>query len=1529
MKYTLDIKPETYSMMYELAAQRNHRIVVCPLETGNLAGGLMNLHHEAQTGQLSFTFLPQRLLDEGPTAAIRESFRQERVVSAVILPEQLGVCVVENKEGKREELPLSLILSCHEKETVIGRKNMLLSTQIYEKRIFRNKLLVLERQEYVIADLPPVECIRKHLESALSDPESVMENDSVPQDRPEEDEELLRIREFCRENNGRDFFYQDERVTLNYDERTDSVAIVASGMEDIVEFRNLEECQSDIGYIMELENSRRTQSVQDFEIMEQNAFLSDLVHRNYDSSLDEIDYLDLRFVSNDFIEGDGDKWEPLEPIFCHIRENSGGYQGLAKLVEVEIQSASIEEEIVIHLIDADNKPHTLWVSDDQILFTREDVERLHHLALNARSEKELDTLSPDDNEVQMQPQHNLPHPEVPPIPMVESSEIEEEQKTVDIVENVISKSMLKQFDDLKKKHPEALLLFRCGDSYESYREDAKRLNEVMAYALTHRPVEGKRERIEYSTFPYNHLDFVLPKLIRAGNRVAICDQIEAPKPMISRTKTKVEVPEQETQSEMDTSLERRTYNLYTNEHGDSDRSWDDYLDFTPGEGLKFSTNDWTYGSPSGREHILSSSDMNDDEVQEAKEVMKEYILKDGRVMTPNKWIGSSQARDYRMRCIVKGSKKYNGEARLMNIGSKRDRFGREAYYAYILTPEGKNYQISPKCIIPQKKHINIVLDKMKGVELAGLVDELKHGHWNFPGYNQHLFRWPEQLARYAFAVSEQIKADEHILTTVDDIAVKSDDEDTMTISLTRSQGDRSDSLEYEANLKVMGLHWEDEFEQELAKDIQKDTVEYYRIHDRLPDAHEMRILTESHHYDMVRSHYEDNDHIVVTWPDSQMLTETKDFEEKCTLIESEDGISKFGSNAYQVDKQWYELFQKGEVALKEPEINVALRRWQDDIAIFHAHYEGSGMEMKVSRDGHVFLRDPENTDTLIHEYYFRSPKDLLTRESVAAVFKREGVSPEKMLEMILNPEKAAECYECLCNYGIKECRMDCGIFVEGDEVHDDFSDARHLWSRDIVEAGCTHYDYDSDMTCNETFIAPDGHVFVYYPDAKGEPWEDEIYSHYKFPDFREMTNEGIVEALKGYHNEHSIFRAYEIEDIECFRKQGGDWTCKLLEDVMMCTELNKLEQTHYLANVRQAAEFSEYRLEKAIPEDVLENDYNLLTTIESNLMQDYKRQNTVELTGFIASTPEFKTLPNSGKDLMSFNLALRTGDSRQMGQDGKPETKSLLIRVEKFLKEGEREKFAPLCEKAKMVTVSGYVAGQEKYENKQGTKVNTLRLVAHDVKSYVKAAEGEQSNFKNSLVITGRLTKDIAWVGKEETKLNANLAYFSAKENDSDPKFFLGMSKFLKPEQKEAILPLLNPNNAVKVEGWLEAVEFTNKEGTKVNTFNFVPKTIEAAELKEQTQEGEQEKPAISVNREELNEKFADAMQTLRQEGINPDKLSDAQLHRIFEEKKGTDLTTDTGARKTIQLQKSNDGYDIKATLVKPKSAQKDDAAEM
>ena len=89
--------------------------------------------------------------------------------------------------------------------------------------------------------------------------------------------------------------------------------------------------------------------------------------------------------------------------------------------------------------------------------------------------------------------------------------------------------MLRQFDSLKQKHPDAMLLFRKGDFYEMYREDAVKAAAVLAITLTSRVLPGEKDPVKYTLFPYHALDVYLPKLIRSGQRVAICDPIETPR----------------------------------------------------------------------------------------------------------------------------------------------------------------------------------------------------------------------------------------------------------------------------------------------------------------------------------------------------------------------------------------------------------------------------------------------------------------------------------------------------------------------------------------------------------------------------------------------------------------------------------------------------------------------------------------------------------------------------------------------------------------------------------------------------------------------------------------------------------------------------------------------------------------------------------------------------------------------------------------------------------------------------------------
>ena len=87
---------------------------------------------------------------------------------------------------------------------------------------------------------------------------------------------------------------------------------------------------------------------------------------------------------------------------------------------------------------------------------------------------------------------------------------------------------MRQYNEIKAKHPDALILFRVGDFYETFGEDAIKASRILGIVLTKR-ANGAASHIELAGFPHHSLDAYLPKLVRAGERVAICDQLEDPK----------------------------------------------------------------------------------------------------------------------------------------------------------------------------------------------------------------------------------------------------------------------------------------------------------------------------------------------------------------------------------------------------------------------------------------------------------------------------------------------------------------------------------------------------------------------------------------------------------------------------------------------------------------------------------------------------------------------------------------------------------------------------------------------------------------------------------------------------------------------------------------------------------------------------------------------------------------------------------------------------------------------------------------
>ena len=97
-----------------------------------------------------------------------------------------------------------------------------------------------------------------------------------------------------------------------------------------------------------------------------------------------------------------------------------------------------------------------------------------------------------------------------------------------MAKQVVETPLMKQYFEIKTKHPDAILLFRVGDFYETFSDDAIVAAEILGITLTRR-ANGSAQFVELAGFPHHALDTYLPKLVRAGKRVAICDQLEDPK----------------------------------------------------------------------------------------------------------------------------------------------------------------------------------------------------------------------------------------------------------------------------------------------------------------------------------------------------------------------------------------------------------------------------------------------------------------------------------------------------------------------------------------------------------------------------------------------------------------------------------------------------------------------------------------------------------------------------------------------------------------------------------------------------------------------------------------------------------------------------------------------------------------------------------------------------------------------------------------------------------------------------------------
>ena len=144
--------------------------------------------------------------------------------------------------------------------------------------------------------------------------------------------------------------------------------------------------------------------------------------------------------------------------------------------------------------------------------------------------------------------------------------------------------LMKQYNDIKAKYPDAILLFRVGDFYETFGEDAIKASKILGITLTKR-ANGQATFIELAGFPHHSVDTYLPKLVRAGYRVAICDQLEDPK--LTKSIVKRGVTELVTPGVTfnDKVLEHKTNNFLSSIYFEKDKAGISFLDVSTGEFL--------------------------------------------------------------------------------------------------------------------------------------------------------------------------------------------------------------------------------------------------------------------------------------------------------------------------------------------------------------------------------------------------------------------------------------------------------------------------------------------------------------------------------------------------------------------------------------------------------------------------------------------------------------------------------------------------------------------------------------------------------------------------------------------------------------------------------------------------------------------------------------------------------------------------------------------------------------------------------
>lgn len=187
----------------------------------------------------------------------------------------------------------------------------------------------------------------------------------------------------------------------------------------------------------------------------------------------------------------------------------------------------------------------MWLADDKQDYKTHLAAILYSDVLAGKLEEMKRSISPDVDGTQLheENEHREYH--------------EEKKRQQQQMSNV--PPIIKQYNDLKQKHPDALLLFRCGDFYETYKEDAVKASNILGITLTKhsKRMDEEGKPLKMAGFPYHALDTYLPKLIRAGERVAICDQLESPRQKTSQQEENKPEAKQEVKEVVSAQKEER------------------------------------------------------------------------------------------------------------------------------------------------------------------------------------------------------------------------------------------------------------------------------------------------------------------------------------------------------------------------------------------------------------------------------------------------------------------------------------------------------------------------------------------------------------------------------------------------------------------------------------------------------------------------------------------------------------------------------------------------------------------------------------------------------------------------------------------------------------------------------------------------------------------------------------------------------------------------------------------------------------